>query len=148
MSKIERVVSHAEQVAVAVDWVSKMVRSALRGGEVLITLSRPARTQEQNRKMWAMLRDVARQVPLVVNGAEVWADPEDWKDVFTAALKQETRMAQGVDGSVVVLGMRTSRMKKAELSELIELIYAHGAEQGVNWSAETDALINQDREAA
>lgn len=148
MSKIERVISRADQVDAAVYWVSEMVRSALRGGEVLITLSRPARTQEQNRKMWAMLRDVARQVPLVVNGVEVWADPEDWKDVFTAALKQETRMAQGIDGAVVVLGMRTSKMKKAELSELIELIYAHGAAQGVNWSTETDALMTQDREAA
>jgi len=57
-------------------------------------------------------------------------------------------MAQGLDGGVVMLGMRTSRMRKDQLSELIELIYAYGSEWGVNWS--TDALHEpiDNREAA
>lgn len=48
---------------------------------------------------------------------------EEWKDVFTAALKRE-KVVPGINGGFVVLGQHTSSMTKAELSELIELITA------------------------
>jgi thiamine monophosphate synthase len=147
MSQVQQIIRDEQSVGRALVWAGEMIRKGLKGGDVLLTLGRPTRSQEQNRKMWAMLRDIARQVPLVINGREVRADPEDWKDVFTAALQQETRMAQGIDGSVVVLGMRTSKMSKAELSDLIELIYAYGAEQSVQWSAESRAAIDEHLEA-
>jgi len=151
MSKVERVIRAADGrdgVHYAIEWAEELISKAIAAGDVLMVLTRPKRTDDQNRKMWAMLRDVARQRPLVINGERVWGDPEDWKDVFTAALKRETRMAQGLDGGVVMLGMRTSRMRKDQLSELIELIYAYGSEWGVNWS--TDALHEpiDNREAA
>ena len=148
MSQVQQVIRDEESVFRVLTWASEMIQRGLKGGEVLLVLTRPTRSSEQNRKMWAMLRDIARQRPLVINGERVKADPEDWKDVFTAALRQETRMAQGLDGGVVLLGMRTSRLKKAELSELIELIYAYGAEWGVAWSAESQAVIAEHEEAA
>lgn len=40
------------------------------------------------------------------------------------------RMALGVDGAMVLLGQLTSRMTVRELSLLIELAYAYGAEKG------------------
>ena len=92
------------------------------------------RSISQNAKMWPMLSDVAKQVQLCINGQMVWAQPEDWKDVFTAALRREQRMAQGIDGGLVVLGAHTSKMRKAEFADLIEIIYAFGAEKGVVWS--------------
>ena len=148
MSQVQQIIRYEDGVLRALNWAGEMIRKGLKGGEVLMVLTRPTRSSEQNRKLWAMLRDVARQRPLVINGERVYADPDDWKDVFTAALRQETRMAQGLDGSVVLLGMRTSRMKKAELSELIELIYAYGAEWGVTWSAEAAQSMAENQEAA
>ena len=148
MSQVQQIIRDEDGVLRALNWAGEMIRKGLKGGEVLMVLTRPTRSSEQNRKLWAMLRDVARQRPLVINGERVYADPDDWKDVFTAALRQETRMAQGLDGSVVLLGMRTSRMKKAELSELIELIYAYGAEWGVTWSAEAAQSMAENQEAA
>lgn len=87
------------------------------------------RTTEQNKKLWAMLNDVARQVEWY--GQKL--GPYDWKHIFTAGLKK-SRAVPGIDGGVVILGMSTSKMNKLEFSELIELIYAFGAERGVNWS--------------
>jgi hypothetical protein len=40
----------------------------------------------------------------------------------------------GIDGGFVVLGSSTSRMDKSEMSELLELIGAFGAQQGVEFS--------------
>jgi len=117
-------------------------------GPIEVVLRRPKRTVSQNSKMWPMLADVARQKQLVINGVLVWAKPEDWKDVFTAALKREQRMAMGIDGGLVVLGMRTSRMRKKEFSDLIELIYAYGSENGIAWSEPALRAYESYREAA
>jgi hypothetical protein len=58
---------------------------------------------------------------------------EDWKDVFTASLRR-ARVVPGLDaGTYVPLGMRTSDMSKDEMSQLIELIMAFGAERGVSF---------------
>ena len=94
------------------------------------------RTVCQNSKLWPMLHDVARQVKWPVNGYVDYLSPEDWKDIFTASMRKGQRVAAGIDGGWVMLGERTSRYKKAELSELIEFIYAFGANQEppVQWS--------------
>lgn len=81
-----------------------------------------------------MLRDIARQVRWSVNGAKTYLEPEDWKDILTAALTKHHRIAEGIDGGFVFLGMRTSRMTKDQMVELIELMYAFGAERNVTWS--------------
>jgi hypothetical protein len=59
--------------------------------------------------------------------------------VLSATLKK-SRIAPGIDGGFVVLGLATSRMTKAEFSELLELCYAFGSEQGVVWS-EQEATV-------
>lgn len=100
------------------------------------TVVSDTRTVDQNRKLWAMLRDVSRQVEWVVNGQKTLMSEWDWKDVFTASLKQQQRVAQGIDGGWVMLGCHTHNMKKAEMAELIELMLAFGAnrEPQVVWS--------------
>ena len=92
------------------------------------------RTVDQNAKMWALLRDVSEQVPWPVNGCMTKLSAEDFKDIFTASLTKHHRMASGIDGGFVILGMRTSKMTKEQLSELVELIYAFGAEHDVKWT--------------
>lgn len=92
------------------------------------------RSQEQNKRMWAMLHDVAVQVPWMVDGRTVKMDAEDWKHVFTASLKKHQRIAAGIDGGFVILGQSTKRMTVAEMGDLMELISAFGSERQVEWS--------------
>lgn len=104
------------------------------GRKVIITITDPTRTLEQNARMWAMLGDVSKQVQWPVDGKLQWLDPEDWKDIFTAGLRQEARIAQGINGGFVFLGLRTSRMSKRQMGDLMELMSAFGAERGIAWS--------------
>lgn len=92
------------------------------------------RSQEQNRRMFAMLTDVSRQV--VWHGQKL--SKEEWKDVFTAALKRQ-KVVPGIDGGFVVLGSSTSRMTVAEMGELMELMEAFGAQQDVRFTAQEAA---------
>lgn len=94
----------------------------------------PKRTDDQNRKMWAMLHDIARQVQWHVDGRMQHLEPEDWKEILTAGLHKTQRVAAGVEGGFVMLGCRTSRMRVGEMVELIESLYWFGAEKGVEWS--------------
>lgn len=99
-----------------------------KSAKVSISECKPTRTLEQNSKMWAMLGDFADQVQWFVDGKLEWLDPEEWKDIFTAALKKHQRVTAGIDGGFVILGARTSRMTIHEMGDLIELMYAFGAE--------------------
>lgn len=91
----------------------------------------PTRSGEQNRRLWAMLGDVSDQV----NWYGQKLQPEEWKDVFSASLKRQA-VVPGIDGGFVVLGMRTSKMSIKAMSELIELMFAFGAqpEHPVHWT--------------
>jgi hypothetical protein len=91
----------------------------------------PRRSLEQNALLWARLTDIAHQVEWY--GQKL--TPEDWKDVFTAALRK-ARVVPGIDGGFVPLGMRTSDMSKGEMADLLELIGAFGAERGVKFGDE------------
>lgn len=92
------------------------------------------RSSDQNRKLWPMLNDVSQQCELIINGRPTKATADDWKQIFTANLHKQNRMALGVDGEIVYLGGSTSRMTKSEFADLIELIYAYGSEKQVIWS--------------
>jgi hypothetical protein len=106
--------------------------SEVSAGRVLrVTVGEPKRSHEQNDRMWAMLTDVSEQLEWPIDGKTQRLSPEEWKDVLTAALKREQRVAMGIDGGFVILGQRTSKMTKRELSDLMELIAAFGAEQRV-----------------
>jgi hypothetical protein len=93
------------------------------------------RSLPQNDRMWAMLTDVAQQVPW--HGIKL--TPDDWKLIFLDALKREVRMVPNIDGNGFVnLGRSSSDLSKQEMSELIELIAAFGASKGVVFKEETD----------
>jgi len=89
----------------------------------------PRRSTDQNALMWSLLSQISKQVDWY--GQKL--SNEDWKDVLTASLRR-TRVVPGIDaGTFVPLGMRTSQMTKEEISELLELIYAFGAERSVHF---------------
>jgi len=97
------------------------------------------RNAEQNKKLWAALSDISRQVEWPVNGKLGKLSTDDWKDIFSADLTREQRIAQGLNGGFVLLGLRTSRLKKREMSDLLEIIMAFGSEHGVIWTERKDA---------
>jgi len=97
-----------------------------------VTIQEDTRSLAQNRMLWACLHDVSTQV--VWYGRKL--DAESWKHIFSASLKgQET--VPGINGGFVVLGQSTSKMRVGEMRDLIELIFAFGAEQGVKWKSDT-----------
>lgn len=86
------------------------------------------RTLPQNDRMWAMLTDVASQVPY--HGLKL--TPDDWKLIFLDALKREVRIVPNLDGTGFVnLGRSSSDLSKSEMTDLIELMFAFGAKHGV-----------------
>lgn len=90
----------------------------------VVTFRKKSRSTEQNSKLHAMLGEVSRQVEW--HGQ--YLDLEDWKDMFTASLRH-ARVVPGIDrGTYVPLGMHTSTLTIEEMSNLIELIYAFGAD--------------------
>lgn len=93
------------------------------------------RSLPQNDLLWARLTDVSRQLEWY--GQRLTAS--DWKDIFTAALR-ESRVVPGIDlGTFVSLGLHTSDMSKDEMAALLDLIEAFAAEHGVELSDHREA---------
>ena len=93
-----------------------------------IEFKAPKRSIPQNDRMWAMLTDIATQ--LKWHSLRLTAD--DWKLIFLDALKREVRMAPNLDGNGFVnLGRSSSDLSKQEMTDLIDLISAFGANHGV-----------------
>lgn len=96
----------------------------------MVEIKPPTRSLEANAAMWASLNDIARQV--VWHGRKL--DAESWKHIFSSSLKKQD-VVPNLDGTgFVVMGVSTSKMSKAEMSELLELIGAFGSQHNVKWS--------------
>lgn len=108
-----------------------MAKGVMTSGKLVrVTVAEETRTTAQNSLMWAMLNDVSRQVDWYGNKLTA----EEWKDVLTAALKRQ-KVVPGIDGGFVSIGARTSQMTISEMTDLIALMEAFGAERGVKFSA-------------
>lgn len=97
-----------------------------------VSIKEPTRSGEQNAAMWGILQAFADQLEWPINGKLCQLSADEWKDILSAAFKRESaRLAMGLDGGVVMLGLRTSRMGKREFSEFIEFLHATAAARGV-----------------
>ena len=120
-------VLHTDEIrAKAIDWIHKAPV------DTRVTFQGPKRTLPQNDRMWAMLTDVSRQVEW--HGA--LRTPEDWKLIFLDALEralgQEPDLVPSLDGEGFVrLDRSSSKLSIEEMTQLIELIFAFGANHGV-----------------
>ena len=115
----------AHQAMTAQIW--PMLKSMLMAGHRMVLELKPVtRSLEQNAKMWACLTDISKQVNWYGNTLS----PDDWKHVLSASLRKQ-RAVPGIDGGFVVVGLQTSQMTIAEMSEMIELAHAFGADRGV-----------------
>lgn len=89
------------------------------------------RTLPQNDRMWAMLTDIATQLPW--HGVKL--TPDDWKLVFLDSLKREVRIVPNIDGTGFVnLGRSSSDLSVDEMSDLMELITEFGARHGIKFN--------------
>jgi hypothetical protein len=119
--------SPADRARVA-NWASK----APTGTRIEFKASK--RTLPQNDRMWAMLTDVARQA---THGGKRYT-VEQWKVLFMHACGNEVQFLPALDGSTFIpWGGRSSDLSKNEMSDLIEFIFAWGAENGIEWSDPT-----------
>ena len=124
MSRATLVLNNPDVRARAQNWCAR----APAGTRVEFKASK--RTIPQNAMFWSMVTDVATQ--LKWHGLRLSA--EDWRLIFLDALKRETRIVPNLDGNGFVnLGRSSSDLSKQEMTDLIELIRAFGANHGVTF---------------
>jgi hypothetical protein len=102
------------------------------GSQVAIEIRGVTRSLEQSRLMWSAAGDLSRQVKWF--GKHL--TPEGWVRFITAHLNGQ-ELVPNMDGTGFVSlekGKSTSEMTVKELTAVIELMHAFGAEQGVKWS--------------
>jgi hypothetical protein len=93
------------------------------------------RTSQQNKLMWSLLTDISHQV---THCGDKY-DPEAWKAAFMKAMGKKLEFMPALDGDgVVAIGYRSSKLNRAEFSELIERIFEHGDKNGVAFRGDQD----------
>lgn len=113
-------------VARAHSWIEKAVRES-KG--MVMEVRDAKRTDHQNSALWSLLGQIVKQRP-EHNGVQM--DAETYKALFMHALGREVRFVPTLDGtSMLPLGLRSSKLTKSEFSELIELILAWTAQNGL-----------------
>lgn len=106
----------------------KVITAAPPGTRIEVKAAK--RSLPQNDRMWAMLTEIAQQLPW--HGVKL--RPDDWKLIFLDGLKRELHMVPNLEGTGFVnLGRSSSDLSKQEMSDLIELIHAFGAQHGVQF---------------
>ncbi len=113
----------------AIDWIRRAPM------DTRVEFKGPKRTLPQNDRMWAMLTDLSGQ--LAWHGQRL--APGDWKLVMLDALRREAheqlRIVPNTDGTGFVnLSTSSSDLSKEEMTTLIEIVFAFGANHGVEWS--------------
>lgn len=86
----------------------------------------PKRSLPQNDRMWLILTAVSK-----LNWHGQRYTPEEWKDYFSHAYRGEKWMPFE-DGGMIPIGRSTSKLSKAEFSELTNLMEAFCARQNIN----------------
>lgn len=106
----------------------------------VVTISEPTRTLDANAAMWPVLEAFSEQLLWPVNGQMVKLTAEEWKDLLTAAFRKESpRLAMGISGGMVMLGIRTSKLGKREFSDFLEFIHSVAADRDVDLSYQAAA---------
>ena len=124
MSRRTLIIASEDIRSKALTWVKNVAIGTV------IEFRQAKRTTEQNDLMWSLLGDISKQTDW--HGQKL--SPDDWKLIFLHALNSEMRMVPALDGrGFVSLGHRSSKLTKAEMSDLLEVIYAFGATRGIEF---------------
>ena len=92
-------------------------------------ITAPRRTNDQNARFWALLSDVSRSKP---GGRSM--TPERWKAVFMQSFGHQVQFENDLEGRPFPIGHSSSRLRKQDMSDMMEFISAWGSENGVVWS--------------
>jgi hypothetical protein len=129
MTTIRATLFEPQQAMARFQSIFRDLKGHLIAGHRFDVVIRPEkRSDAANARMWVLLDCLSKQV----NWHGQRLTSEEWKDVMTAAIKRQ-KVVPGIDGGFVVLGLRTSQMTRAEMSELQECIEAFGIQQGVDF---------------
>lgn len=116
-------------IPAALDWFKTMLKD---GNPMQAEFRKLTRSLAQNQIMWSCLADLSKQVKWF--GKHL--TKEGWKDYITGHLNGQ-ELHPNMDGTGFISinrGSSTSDMTIAEMSAVIELSHAFGADQGVVWS--------------
>jgi hypothetical protein len=104
-----------------------------------VEIKGPARTRDQNNKLWAMLTDLSEQAEW--HGKK--RSTGDWKDLMTAAVKvaEGLEAVPGLEGGLMILGLHTSDMDVSEMADVITYMLKWGDEHGVVWSDPAERAV-------
>ena len=111
------------------NWVKPMV---IAGHRLNVVIKPETRSLAQNNLMWSCLTDLSTQLQWC--GKKM--TPEGWKDFITAHIDGQD-IVPNMDGTGFVTigrGKSTSQMTIKEMTEVIELCHAFGADKNVKWS--------------
>jgi len=90
----------------------------------------PKRSLPQNDRLWAMLTDISTQKEH--NGRRY--TPDQWKVLFMHACGREVQFIPALDNlTFIPWGQSSSDLSKQEMTDLIEFMFAWGAENGVSF---------------
>lgn len=98
--------------------------------DVRIEPHRERHSAEQRSLLFALCRDLARQLPFPGGGS---ANATAWKEFLVGLHRGERIVREGA--VVVIVGGSVSQATRREMSDLIEFIQAYGATRGVRFSA-------------
>lgn len=119
--------------------VAEIRRRALDGEDFDVLVSEPKRTLPENALLHTIISELAKKVE--------WAgkkrDVETWKRLLVAAWCRSNgkpiEILPALDGNgVELIPVRTSGLGKRACAELIEFIYAWGADKGIQWESPDD----------
>lgn len=95
------------------------------------------RSDDQNRKLHPMIRDVRQQV----EGCGTFSE-KDMRLRFLHALQQEAKFLPELDGNGhFPIGQSSATLSKSQFSALIEIIYEYGSRKGVRWSDPAERVL-------
>ena len=113
-----------ERRPVLLKWVERLPVGAV------LEFRDATRTEKQNDALWPRLREISRQVQ--VHGKTM--SEEWWKNAFLVLLGKEVEWGPALNGNgFVPVVSGSSKLTVQEFSDLLDLIAAYGAENGVEF---------------
>lgn len=128
------------------------VKKGIQSTPVIVELSRPVKSREQEKRYHAMIGDIAKQVDF--DGKKFSVDV--WKTLLVDQFEEELRQ-MGIDLSkpgkceisldgrrIVQIRPSTTGFLVKEASDFIEYLFSFGAENHIEWSdPETQSLYKE-----
>lgn len=142
MSDLKITINNQKDLTRRLGEIADLIGRGLKGGPVLVTLGRLARSVAQNRKFHPLIGDIAKQVE--VDGRKY--HQKIWKaqlvDEFDqdmrrqgTPLRHETEVVWSLDRQrLITIRPSTTEFNKKECAMFIEFLYAYGTEMGVKFN--------------